>query len=233
MSNEIYLLREENKRLRMLLDVLTEKLAHTTSRLSAYADAVNGGKSAVYSDARSGDRIDNAGYSDAKGDVGGINPVYSEADGNYGVNYVFPSVANTNIGVNVFTPSIVTTGIGVNNIVPAVVESGIGVNNVSSHTEESNAPIKPINMPSVENGVRAHMPNCRRSSVRNAAEILMQLYTNPRNSYKVLRHLTGLSEDGMTKHIMALKKRGLIVRTAFQEYTLTDAALQILEHARR
>ena len=56
----------------------------------------------------------------------------------------------------------------------------------------------------------------------------MNLYAYPRNSYKELRRLTGLSEDGLTKRIMSLKKNGFIVRTAFQQYALTEKARKCL-----
>ena len=80
-------------------------------------------------------------------------------------------------------------------------------------------------------GLRVEMLKCNNDSVKNAGIILIQLYQNPKQSHKELMKLTGLSVDGMAKHIRMLKKRALVHKTGFQQYELTEKALDILRSA--
>lgn len=67
------------------------------------------------------------------------------------------------------------------------------------------------------------------SSLENQTKMLINFYNGGSGSHKELRKLTGLSKGGMAKSIMSLTKRGLIVRTGFQKFSLTGDALKILE----
>jgi len=67
------------------------------------------------------------------------------------------------------------------------------------------------------------------TNLQNQIKLLINFYNGGSGSHKELRKLTGLSKGGMAKSIMALTKRGLIVRTGFQKFSLTGDALKILE----
>ncbi len=110
-------------------------------------------------------------------------------------------------------------------------ENKAGVNSNNLSIEEKKAGEKYLNQDMVVSALCSVMVKCSTSSLYSTAKILIQLHNSPRNSYAKLRELTGLSEDGMTKRIMAMKKRGLIVRTAFQQYALTCKALEVLDKA--
>lgn len=67
------------------------------------------------------------------------------------------------------------------------------------------------------------------SALSNQTKMLINFYNGGSGSHKELRKLTGLSKGGMAKSIMSLTKRGLIIRTGFQKFSLTGDALKILE----
>ncbi len=110
-------------------------------------------------------------------------------------------------------------------------EKNIGVNTSADAIRKIPEALKPPSLWKVESGLRKIMVTASDGGVSNTAKILIQLHTQPRNSYKELRQLTGLSEDGLTKRIMAMKKKGLVIRTSFQHYMLTELATKILEDA--
>lgn len=85
-----------------------------------------------------------------------------------------------------------------------------------------------INEPNI-NIVRANVQRLMKSAIISShlvtAKILIQLSANPAISLRDLRKLTGLSEDGMAKRIMAMKKAGLITRQSSpKSYLLTGKA---------
>ena len=77
------------------------------------------------------------------------------------------------------------------------------------------------------------MLKCNNDSVKNAGIILKKLYQNPKQSHKALMKVTGLSVDGMAKHVRMLKKRELVHKTGFQQYELTEKSLDILRDGMR
>ena len=65
-------------------------------------------------------------------------------------------------------------------------------------------------------------------AVNNTAKIIVQLLHNAATPLHELRTITGMSNDGMSKRIMAMKKAGLITRvSAPKRYLLTDKAKQL------
>ena len=77
--------------------------------------------------------------------------------------------------------------------------------------------------------LRAFMTNAMQLTLENTALILCHLQSDPATPLVKLRKLTGLSEDGMAKRIMALKKAGLIVRqSAPLRFVLTEKAKALL-----
>ncbi len=81
--------------------------------------------------------------------------------------------------------------------------------------------------------MRPFMKYSTQLSLVNTALILLHLHNDPATPLPHLRKLTGLSEDGMAKRIMALKKAALIVRqSAPLRYILTEKAKGLLEEKR-
>jgi DNA-binding MarR family transcriptional regulator len=76
--------------------------------------------------------------------------------------------------------------------------------------------------------IKALIVKCSRPSAVAAAKILVELYKNPKQSYSSFIKISGFSVGGLSKHIAMLKRRGLIIRTAYQQYELTNLALQMM-----
>ena len=71
-------------------------------------------------------------------------------------------------------------------------------------------------------------PKRSRKTLRNVSTILKTLYQNPKQTHHDLMRLTGMTVDGMAKHIQMLKKNKFIHRVGYQQYELTNFALEIL-----
>lgn len=76
---------------------------------------------------------------------------------------------------------------------------------------------------------RAGFLTVNSDGLRTAASLLLHFYNKGRGDYRTLRKLTGLSTDGLAKTIMALKKRGAITRTAYQEFTVSASLSQLIQ----
>jgi hypothetical protein len=85
-----------------------------------------------------------------------------------------------------------------------------------------------VNYHEVYSALRKQMPNAKRTAAKNAAVMMIHLCSKKNNTHHELCKVTGLTPRGMAKHIMMLKRRGYIVRTAYQQYELTERALVIL-----
>ena len=76
---------------------------------------------------------------------------------------------------------------------------------------------------------RAGFLTVNSDGLRTAASLLLHFYNKGRGDYRTLRKITGLSTDGLAKTIMALKKRGAITRTAYQEFTVSANLSQLIQ----
>jgi len=63
------------------------------------------------------------------------------------------------------------------------------------------------------------------------AKIILHTYNGGSCTHKELKKLTGLSEGGIAKTIMSMKKRGLITRQKFQLFTPTEYCKQLMMEA--
>jgi predicted transcriptional regulator len=80
--------------------------------------------------------------------------------------------------------------------------------------------------------LKAELPLRRsRKTIRNISIILKTLFENNKHSHQDLMNLTGMSVDGMAKHIQMLKKNQFIIRVAYQQYQLTEKSLNVLRSA--
>lgn len=71
----------------------------------------------------------------------------------------------------------------------------------------------------------------RETAMEAAAFVMLHIYNDGDGDYNALTKATGQSQSGLAKMIMRLKKKGVIQRTAFQKYALTETALNVLKQA--
>lgn len=65
----------------------------------------------------------------------------------------------------------------------------------------------------------------------SVAKLLLHLYNKMPGDHPTLRHLTSLSKGGLAKCITSIKRRGMINRSGWQSYSLTENALLLLRQA--
>jgi hypothetical protein len=73
------------------------------------------------------------------------------------------------------------------------------------------------------------LPKAKKKGKANIVKMLIHFHNKGRGDYPELRKLTGLSEGGVGKMIMSLKKRGLIQRTGYQQFGLTVKTTEFLQ----
>jgi hypothetical protein len=157
--------------------------------------------------------------------------IYSSVGNSEGINTFKTSFDKTADIANEIIHSFDKTSEGINNLNYSFIGNNKGINEINHSIPQKNEGIKSVNVALVQKGLRVAMPTRSHATIDKAARILTLLYGNPRQPHKILRHYTGLSETGMAKHIMMLKRKELVVRTAFQTYTLTQRALKIMSDA--
>jgi biotin operon repressor len=110
----------------------------------------------------------------------------------------------------------------------AVSKTGNGINTGSNSIPEKVEP-STGNILRVNANFRAIKGGkMKRSGSKNIAKLLIHIHNGNSGSYPELRKATGLSEGGVGKLVMSLKKRGLIVSSGWQRFSLTDAGRQLL-----
>ena len=136
------------------------------------------------------------------------------------------------VGINDVMDGTSENKVGINESICAYDKNKIGTNDVMYGISENKVGTNEINIGMLMGELKVVMNKCSASSLSNTATTLVQLHTNKKCSQKDLMKATGLSLDGIAKHIKALKKRNLITKVGFQQYTLSDAAMKMLEAAR-
>lgn len=71
----------------------------------------------------------------------------------------------------------------------------------------------------------------RFDAIVNAAKLLIHFHNKGGGGYPELLKLTGLSQDGLGKYLMSLKKRGLIMRDGWQKFKPTAMGSSVLQRA--
>lgn len=69
------------------------------------------------------------------------------------------------------------------------------------------------------------------STIRNAATLMIHFYNKGGGSYPELKKITNLSIGGLSKFMTSFRRRGLIKRSAFQKFELTQHGLNLLQQA--
>ncbi len=71
----------------------------------------------------------------------------------------------------------------------------------------------------------------RSDAIDNATRIVIHFYSKGEGDSATLRKLTKLSKYGLAKYIRSLKKRGLIQRTRWQQFSPTVYAVSLMQKA--
>ena len=101
----------------------------------------------------------------------------------------------------------------------------IGNNHLNNSNDDLQEGINEQQLAIVQANVSVLMKNAILRSHLTTSKILVQLSINPATPLSDLRTLAGMTEDGMAKRIMAMKKAGLITRvSAPKRYLLTEKA---------
>lgn len=112
-------------------------------------------------------------------------------------------------------------------------ENGDKVNKLGSPTAAPADAPKYIYFDDLFNELQLINRTCSESRLWNTAIILVTLRSTPKQSLKQLQKLTGLSEDGIVKRIMAMKKQGLIVRLPGRRLAITAKAENLIQKSMR
>lgn len=64
-----------------------------------------------------------------------------------------------------------------------------------------------------------------------AAKLLLHFYNQLPGDYPTLRKLTGYSEGGLGKLLMNLRQKGYLIKTGFQQHSLTGRSLEFIKKA--
>jgi len=189
-----------------------------------------------------------------------LNEVPSDAEQHIGINTANPSNAelqhsilqevssNSELGIEPLTivPSNVEQRIGINSLNPSNVEQDIASRNTGdgkteqhigiNHFQElkPNYQLSPLNISKLRGVLRDNEPSkivSPKGTYERFAKIILYTYNGGSCTHKALKKLTGLSEGGLAKTIMSMKKRGLVLRQKFQLFTPTGYAKQLIMEA--
>ncbi|MEP6467394.1 MAG: hypothetical protein ABJB05_13885 [Parafilimonas sp.] len=210
-------LQQEIERLNIIISALAQQNVQLKNEILWLKQTAGSQNSADYSSTKIPDRLNTSDYSFNKND-----------DGINSLNTSFTKNADKE-NESVYSASKINEGI--NNSNYSITENNKGIINAENSIPKNNEGIKHINIALVQRGLRTEMKTRSYATIDKASRILVLLYENPTQPHKTLMHITGLSQDGMAKHIMMLKRKALVVRTAFQTYTLTQKSINIIKDA--
>ena len=160
-----------------------------------------------------------------------------------GINSTTSSNNNFNKGIREETNSNNSCNTGISGSASSLDNSNIGISRTANGNESSNVGISTSAKPlpqtlEISQGLisllsqvlrQSGFKHATRDTTENAARLLLHFHNKGRGGYPELRKLTGLSEGGVAKFIMSLKKRNLIKRTGYQQFAPTPHADQIMQ----
>lgn len=155
----------------------------------------------------------------------------SNTEANTGLLQATQSNAETRMPTNTLTQSNTETNIGLLQATQSNAETRMPTNNFTDGNTLTQIDISKISLGSLRIKIKEFIVKCSRESALAAATILVELYTNPKQSYSSLVKVSGLSIGGLSKHLSMLKRRGLIVKTAYQHLEPTQLALQMMRQS--
>lgn len=141
------------------------------------------------------------------------------------------SVTENDNGRKEFSYSIVKNENGIKGFGYSIVENHNGITEVLPPLPEKVEPVFGIVLALRDNLKTGTYIRAKNSGLKSQAIMLIHFHNKGTSSHPELRNLTGLSEGGLSKSIMALAKRGLIMRDGFQRFALIPAAKELLKQS--
>ncbi len=219
MQDELATLQHENEQLKRLVQSLSDKLK---AIYLIIGDVVNADVH-LTSFVLSNDKMEDSMQ----------NPLYSLQKIKDGIIYYEDAYVKNKEGISETLNSLQKNNNGIIDFNNANHKNKEGINYTNDAHHENNIGINPVNEAILKTQLRKEIRKSSDEGIENTAKILIQLQSGTQQSYAALRKLTKLSTSGMAKRIMALKNKGLIVRTGFQLYSLTQKSIQMLNIARQ
>lgn len=167
-------------------------------------------KQTVYSNVETGDGILQANHSNAETNIETLQTIYSNTETNNGISQMKHSNTEESIATKQIFYSNTKTSIPTKQIIDLKIDA-----------EKVNASI-------LQTKIKNYIITCSEKTAQAAAAIIIALYKEPKQTHSNLIKLSGLSIGGLAKHIMMLKKRGFIVKTAHQQFEPTSLSLQMM-----
>ncbi len=217
-----------------MTDNKTALLEKEIARLNLIIDALafeNAALKRGYSVSGKGNAPEEVGYSVAEKGKGITEVGYSVVEKSKGITEVGYSVVEKGNGITEVGYSVVGKVNGITDFRSPVAEKGNGITEVLKQLPEKIDPASGV-VYKLNQKLRAmEKGKVKRSGSINSAKLLVHFHNKSNSDHPTLRKLTGLSEGGLGKLIMSLKKRGLIVRDGWQKFALTPAAKKLLSEA--
>lgn len=187
------------------------------------------------------------GYSVSETNNAPPNLSYSVNEKGNGIPNNSYSITEKDNGIPSNSSSVNEKGNGIPNSSYSITEKGNGIPNVSYSVDENDNGITDVGRPLPEkidpaSGIVYKLNQklramdkgkVKRSGSINSAKLLIHFHNISNSDHPTLRKLTGLSEGGLGKLIMSLKKRGLIVRDGWQKFALTASAKKLVGEAHK
>jgi hypothetical protein len=229
-DNKTALLEKEIARLNLIIDALAFENA-ALKRGYSVSGKGNAPEEFGYSVAEKGKGITEVGYSVVEKSKGITEVGYSVVEKGNGITEVGHSVAEKGNGITEVGYSVAEKDNGITDVRSPVSEKGNGITEPLRPLPERIDPASGV-VYKLNQKLRAmEKGKVKRSGSINSAKLLVHFHNKSNSDHPTLRKLTGLSEGGLGKLIMSLKKRGLIVRDGWQKFALTPAAKKLLSEA--
>lgn len=234
----------EIKRLNQIITILLEQNEHIKADYSLYREQFEG-KTTIHSPSELLKTPNQATDRKTLQGSGMNTAIHSLTDQKLGVNQATHSNSEQEFGVSQKTHSLSEQGSGANQALHSLTETPIAVNQFIQSNPTQTIPPKhenellPAKMePTTQliSSVASTLISQKHLRAGNdtpqaAAKLLIHFHNGGSGLYTELLQLTGYSQGGLAKLLMALRKKGLIIRAAFQRYVLAETGKKILQQA--
>lgn len=234
----------EIKRLNQIITVLLEQNERIKEDYSLYREKFEG-KTTLHSPSEFLKTTNQANNRQSLQGSGMSTATHSLTEQGLGVNQATHSHSEQEIGISQKTHSLTEQGIGVNQPLHSLTEASMPLNQAIQSNPPQTVPPKHENellpqkleattqlISSVASTLvtQKHL-RAGNDTPQAAAKLLIHFNNGGSGLYTELLQLTGYSQGGLAKLLMALRKKGLIIRAAFQRYVLSETGKKILQQA--
>ncbi len=146
-----------------------------------------------------------------------------------GSSDLFSSTEKNVDGINDANTSYQKNEKGISQLISSNDKIEIGINE-SSYALPAFVEPSPQVVGRLSNALKASgLKKVKRTGLRNMALVLLQAHNKQSCSHRELRKLTGLSEGGIAKLIMSMKKRGMIHREGYGRFAISASTREMME----